>query len=367
VPRTARQVGLFAILAVFVIENQCGLGSADRQQLAVHFLERGQYERSLTEARRAIRQDGEASEPYLVAALAHLGLEQTEEAVASLVRAIERSPDEPRLYETLRRAAVEQGRVDLARDAFQEMVDRDPDDTMARAGLGWTLLVDEQIEPALELLKEAARGDSAVAVEGRLFVRLELGNAYMAAERYGAAAAALGEAATLDSNDLRLRLALGECTLRSGDLASAAVEFDRAMVLSPNPGAAAARIAQIYHEVEARPAAIAYYERALEFTPDRALVLNNLAWAYAEERRELDRAVRLSLAAVKTEADNVTYLDTYAEVLHLTGRHQRALAVMRRALELEPVDGDDRPYLEDQLAKFESAAGQRAEREALRQ
>lgn len=354
-PRAARQVGLFAVLAVFVIENQCGLGSADRQQLAVHFLERGQYERSLTEARRAIRQDGDASEPYLVAALAHLGLEQTGEAVASLVQAIERSPGEPRLYETLRRIAVEQGRADLARDAFQEMVDGDPDDVLARAGLGWALLVDGQVELALELLEQAARGDSAVAVEGRLFVRLELGNAYMSAERFGEAAAALGEAAALDSNDVRLRLALGECRLRWGDLESAAVDFERALALSPNPGAAAARIAQIYHEVEARAAAIAYYERALEFTPDRVLVLNNLAWAYAEERRELDRAELLSLAAVKAEADNVTYLDTYAEVLYLKGRHQRAIAVMRRALELEPEDGRDRPYLEEQMAKFQGA------------
>jgi len=356
VPRAARQLGLFAVLAVFVIENQCGLGSADRQQLAVHFLEQGQYERSLTEARRAIRQDGDASEPHLVAALAHLGLEQTDEAVASLVRAIERSPDEPRLYETLRRIAGEQNRVDLARAAFQEMVDRRPDDPLARAGLGWALLMQEEVEPALELLEEAARGDSAVALEGRLYVRLELGNAYMAAERYGEAAAALGEAALLDSEDVRLRLALGECRLRQGDPAGAAADFERAMELTPNPGGAAARIAQIYHEVEARPAAIDYYERALKFAPDRVLLLNNLAWAYAEERRELDRAERLSLMAVKAEADNVVYLDTYAEVLHLKGQHRRAVAVMRRALELEPEDGDDRPYLIEQMAKFESAA-----------
>lgn len=354
--RAAREVGLFAVLAVFIIENQCGLGSVDRQELAGHFLVEGQYERSLVEARRAARQDGDASEPHVIAALAHLGLKQTEEAVASLVRAIDRAPHEPRLYETLRRVAGEQERVDLARTAFEKMVAQQPGNALARAGLGWALLAQEEVEPALDLLEQATRGDSAVALEGRLFARLVLGNAYMVAERFAEATAVLEEAAALDSEDGRLRLALGECRLRQGDAGRSAADFDLAMSLASNPGATAAHIAQLYHEAQSRPRAIEYYERALAHTPGRPLVLNNLAWAYAEEHRELDRAELLSLGAVKADADNVVYLDTYAEVLHQKGRHRRAIAVMRHALELEPVDGGDYPYLREQLAKFRRAA-----------
>ncbi len=75
------------------------------------------------------------------------------------------------------------------------------------------------------------------------------------------------------------------------------------------------------------------------------MVLNNLAWTYAEEGVELDRAEKLSRDAVKSEADNVVYLDTYAEVLHLQGQHRRAMAIIALAIELEPEDGEQ--YDED--------------------
>ena len=60
--------------------------------------------------------------------------------------------------------------------------------------------------------------------------------------------------------------------------------------------------------------------------------------------------------AVKSDADNVVYLDTYAEVLHLLGRHRRAMAIMALAIELEPEDGDQYDYLQQQMQKFCSVA-----------
>ena len=82
------------------------------------------------------------------------------------------------------------------------------------------------------------------------------------------------------------------------------------------------------------------------------LTLNNLAWTYAEAELNLDRAHELSLRAVKTDADNVVYLDTYAEVLFRKGRSDQAVAIIRRCLELEPITGEHYEYLHEQLARF---------------
>ena len=71
----------------------------------------------------------------------------------------------------------------------------------------------------------------------------------------------------------------------------------------------------------------------------------------------LERARELSLRAVKEEADNVVYLDTYAEVLYRQGHQNQALALIRRAVELEPDDGEHRDYLLRQLHRFSTAAG----------
>ena len=55
------------------------------------------------------------------------------------------------------------------------------------------------------------------------------------------------------------------------------------------------------------------------------------------------------------EAESPVYLDTYAELLHLLGRHAHAVAIMRQALALEPTDGEHRAYLKGQMAKFRRA------------
>ena len=83
--------------------------------------------------------------------------------------------------------------------------------------------------------------------------------------------------------------------------------------------------------------------------------MNNLAWTYAEEGLRLDRGLELSLRAVKADADNVVYLDTYAELFFKKGQYSRAVALMGRALELEPEDGAHYLYLQEQMHKFRRA------------
>ena len=87
-----------------------------------------------------------------------------------------------------------------------------------------------------------------------------------------------------------------------------------------------------------------------------ASLMNNLAWTYAEQNIALERARELSLRAIKEEADNVVYLDTYAEVLYRQGRQDQAAALIRRAVELEPDKGEHRDYLLRQLQRFTPAA-----------
>ena len=176
-------------------------------------------------------------------------------------------------------------------------------------------------------------------------------------ERFDDAAKVLEQALEFDRDSLLLGLALGECYLLQGHTNAAEEVFAGALSRADNAVAAAVRIAQTYYDAGRRKQAITYYERALaeEGTPP-PLVLNNLAWAYAEEGVELDRAENLSREAVKSDADNVVYLDTYAEVLHLQGRHRRAMAIIALAIELEPEDGDQYDYLQQQMQKFRSVA-----------
>ena len=154
----------------------------------------------------------------------------------------------------------------------------------------------------------------------------------------------------------QLVFTLGDCQLRQGLAERAARTFDRALTAEV---VSAVDIARIYYEHKRPDRAIEYYERALADAPDDPLILNDLAWTYAEEGLSLSYALNLSMHAVKLDAESPVYLDTYAELLHLLGRHAHAVAIMRQALALEPTDGEHRTYLEGQMAKFRRALAAR--------
>ncbi|WP_147866844.1 tetratricopeptide repeat protein [Stieleria maiorica] len=93
-------------------------------------------------------------------------------------------------------------------------------------------------------------------------------------------------------------------------------------------------------------------DRGLEHVghfPGDATALNNLAWTAAMNQRRLDEALRLSERAVMLEPDSVIFRDTLAEVLHLLGRTEEALAIESACLLDEP----DQWHLHQQIEKYQ--------------
>ncbi len=93
-------------------------------------------------------------------------------------------------------------------------------------------------------------------------------------------------------------------------------------------------IGDVYHEQGKDKRAFKSYEKALRYNADNALVLNNYAYFLSLKDMELDKALTMSSRAIALEADNSSYLDTHAWVLHRLGRNDEAKKVMRQALSL---------------------------------
>lgn len=85
------------------------------------------------------------------------------------------------------------------------------------------------------------------------------------------------------------------------------------------------------------------YDKALALYADNAMVLNNYAYFLSEERRDLERALAMSSRSIHLEKNNATYLDTYAWILHLLGRHEEAQQYMRQALSLDRTGSPELP------------------------
>lgn len=81
-----------------------------------------------------------------------------------------------------------------------------------------------------------------------------------------------------------------------------------------------------------------------------ATSLNNIAWTAAMNNRRLSEALELSQRAVLLEPDSVIYRDTLAEVLHLLGRTEEALAIESACL----LDQPDEWHLHEQIEKYQN-------------
>ena len=91
-------------------------------------------------------------------------------------------------------------------------------------------------------------------------------------------------------------------------------------------------------------AALAAFEAGLALAPDLALLQNDVAWALARVRRDLDRALALATRATATHADDPSLLDTLALVRLARGEAAEALAAADRAL--PRADAKLKPHLQ---------------------
>ena len=79
-----------------------------------------------------------------------------------------------------------------------------------------------------------------------------------------------------------------------------------------------------------------------------ATALNNIAWTAAMNKRQLQTALELSSRSVLLEPDSVVYRDTLAELLHLHGRTEEALAIESACL----LDDSEEWHLYEQIEKY---------------
>lgn len=92
------------------------------------------------------------------------------------------------------------------------------------------------------------------------------------------------------------------------------------------------QIGDIYYQIKNMPEAYKAYEEALKYNEKNVVVLNNYAYFLSLEKKDLEKAERMSALAVKLEPDNATYLDTYAWVFFAQGNYTLAKIYIESAL-----------------------------------
>ncbi len=104
-------------------------------------------------------------------------------------------------------------------------------------------------------------------------------------------------------------------------------------------------------------AAIAAFEGVLSTHPDSVVALNNLAWAYQQEKDP--RALATAEKAAKLAPDNAAVMDTLGWILVEQGNVTRAVPLLQQAVSRAPDSGDIRYHLASGLFKAGDKANAR--------
>ena len=105
--------------------------------------------------------------------------------------------------------------------------------------------------------------------------------------------------------------------------------------------------------------AISRFESVLKQTPRNAQAMNNLAWAYQQEKDP--RAVATAQQAVALVPDNAGYLDTLGWALVEQGKVAEGLPHLQKAVQLAPDASEFRFHLGSAMAKNGDKVGARTE------
>jgi WD40 repeat protein/Tfp pilus assembly protein PilF len=142
---------------------------------------------------------------------------------------------------------------------------------------------------------------------------------------------------------LRARVASGDST-RPQPTADVAArlkldQYNKSIAENPKNARAYLGRAFTFMQLKDYTGAIADYEQILALEPDTktmALASNNLAWIFVTgpaELRDADRALMLAKRACELEPQHSDYLNTLGVVCFRLGQHERAIGLLRQAIE----------------------------------
>lgn len=92
------------------------------------------------------------------------------------------------------------------------------------------------------------------------------------------------------------------------------------------------QMGDIYYQIKKMDEAYASYDEALKHNPKNIVVLNNYAYFLSLDKKDLDKAERMSAVTIDMEPNNSTYLDTYAWIFFVKGEYALAKIYIEKAL-----------------------------------
>jgi putative PEP-CTERM system TPR-repeat lipoprotein len=314
-----------------------------RAMMAKYYLDRGEPQKALTVAREALAGRPDSPEALDLVGQVQLAAGEKENARSTYIKLAALTPKSAPAQYNLAKAHAAMGDEKATRSALRKALELKPDYIEALVTLSAlearTGNHAEAIRIARELQTRSADSSLGFALEG---------DALMMAKRY-AEAARLYEQALAKNEDSSLAVRQHLALLRSGDAKKADGTLLAWLKAHPQDQIARAHLAESYMKRQLKRQAIEQYQILLSAVPNNAVVLNNLAVLYQEERDP--RALAMAEKVYKLKPDSPLYADTLGWILVQQGESARGLQLLEKAVARAPENPEVRFHFAYALAK----------------
>jgi len=326
-------------------------------QLGIVELLLQQPEEAIKSLKRALQLNPDMQEAALLLAQTQMGVGDPDAAADVLQTILQRSPNNLRAQFQLARARTMQNRLDEALNLYRPLAAQEPKNAEVHYLIG--LLQRQQNRTA----EARASFEAALAVATNYFaainqlvdLNLQERDYATARQRTGAlvkmmpdssaayvllgrVAAAQGEteqaeaawtkAGELEPADGRIHQLLAQLYLSSGRSEQAIAKLNESLVRDPNDQKALLMLAMIYNQKMDYGQARDFYERLLKLNPGSGLSLNNLAYLYSEHLNDRNRALSLAQEARRRYPQDPAVADTLGWVLVQRSDYRGALPLL---------------------------------------
>jgi tetratricopeptide (TPR) repeat protein len=232
----------------------------------------------------------------------------------------------------LLRAAIEHhqaGRLPEAEALYRQVLQAAPDDPDVLHLLGLVYHGAGQLEPAVDLFREA------IAIKPSAPMHYNLGVALQGLGDLDAAAASYRRALAIDPANADAHCNLGAALKQLGQLDAAEESFRNALAIRPHDASAHSNLGIVLEGQGKVDAAILSYRNAIAIDGDHAEAYNNLGNAL-RDREQLDAAVTFLRKAISLKPDYAEAHNNLGNALQDQGKLDEAIASFLTALEVEP-------------------------------
>ena len=269
--------------------------------------------------------------PRLTLARGFIAQGQTDRAAAELAGLLKQYPDAAPVRALSAAVKVQQKNYAGARQEYERALKIDPTSIDALTGLAMLEVSQNNTAAARARVDAEMAGSSnrpeVVALAARV---------YVAGKDYPKAETLLRHLIQIDRDNVLGYSLLGQVYLIQQKLDEARIEFEQRARLNPRDATARLMAAMIFEAQRNRSEAKRLYDEVLTIDGRSVIAANNLAYLYAEDGENLDRAVALAQSASQQARDNPAVRDTLGWVYYRKQVFDLAILAFEESVEKDP-------------------------------